>query len=99
MVSLLPLQLLYEEVMSHGSLLETIGKKGSGMAEHYVTRLEVQELQDHYAAIKEKSKVVGVTLSREEQQIKELINQRVGFTSVCIWITCRFLCLVREFVP
>lgn len=51
------LQLLSEEVLSHSSLLETIEAKGSGMAEHYVTQLELQELQDRYKLLKDRTRV------------------------------------------
>lgn len=55
--SLLILQLLSEEVLSHSSLLETIEVKGSGMAEHYVTQLELQELQERYKLLKDRTRV------------------------------------------
>ncbi|XP_063773938.1 nesprin-1 isoform X14 [Pseudophryne corroboree] len=48
--------LLNEEVLSHGSLLDTIEKKGSSMTEHYVTQLELQDLQERYNTLKEKTK-------------------------------------------
>lgn len=51
------LQLLYEEVLSHSSPLETIATKGSNMAEHYTTQQEVKQLQLRYDAIKDKAKV------------------------------------------
>uniref|UniRef100_A0A8D0G7I7 Uncharacterized protein n=1 Tax=Sphenodon punctatus TaxID=8508 RepID=A0A8D0G7I7_SPHPU len=41
-------KLLSEEVLSHSSLLETIEVKGTGMTEHYVTQLELQDLQERY---------------------------------------------------
>ncbi|KAM4679141.1 nesprin-1 isoform 4-T5 [Amazona ochrocephala] len=47
-------KLLNEEVLSHSSLLETIEVKGSGMAEHYVTQLELQDLQERYKLLKDK---------------------------------------------
>lgn len=53
-------QLLYEEVLSHSSPLETIATKGSNMAEHYTTQQEVQQLQCRYNALKEKAKVLTV---------------------------------------
>ncbi|CAB1447010.1 unnamed protein product, partial [Pleuronectes platessa] len=49
-------KLLYEEVLSHNSPLETIATKGSNMAEHYTTQQEVQQLQCRYSALKEKAK-------------------------------------------
>ncbi|XP_074043952.1 nesprin-1 isoform X5 [Macrotis lagotis] len=49
-------KLLNEEVLSHSSLLETIEVKGAGMTEHYVTQLELQDLQERYKAIKSRTK-------------------------------------------
>ncbi|XP_053736179.1 nesprin-1 isoform X10 [Synchiropus splendidus] len=49
-------KLLYEEVLSHSSPLETIGTKGSNMAEPCTTQHEVQQLQCQYNSIKEKAK-------------------------------------------
>lgn len=57
---LISFQLLYEEVLSHSSPLETIATKGSNMAEHYTTQQEVQQLQCRYNALKEKAKVLTV---------------------------------------
>lgn len=51
------LQLLSEEVLSHSSLLETIEVKGGGMAEHYVTQLELQDLQERYKFLKDRTRV------------------------------------------
>lgn len=51
------MQLLNEEVLSHSSLLETIELKGSGMAEHYVTQLELQDLQERYKLLKDRMRV------------------------------------------
>ncbi|XP_068533197.1 nesprin-1 isoform X4 [Anas acuta] len=47
-------KLLNEEVLSHSSILETIELKGSGMAEHYVTQLELQDLQERYKLLKDR---------------------------------------------
>lgn len=58
MSSLFSFQLLYEEVLSHSSPLETIATKGSNMAEHYTTQQEVQQLQCRYNTLKEKAKVL-----------------------------------------
>ncbi|XP_033368639.1 nesprin-1 isoform X3 [Parus major] len=49
-------KLLNEEVLSHNSLLETIEVKGKGMAEHYIAQLELQDLQERYKFLKEKTK-------------------------------------------
>lgn len=54
------LQLLYEEVLSHSSPLETIATKGSSMAEHCATQQEVQQLQSRYDSLKDKAKVPTV---------------------------------------
>lgn len=53
-------QLLYEEVLSHSSLLDTITVKGTNMAEHYVTQLELQDLQERYNNVKDNAKVYRV---------------------------------------
>ncbi|XP_009945808.1 PREDICTED: nesprin-1-like, partial [Leptosomus discolor] len=49
-------KLLSEEVLSHSSLLETIEAKGSGMTEHYVTQLELQDLQERYKFLKDRTR-------------------------------------------
>ncbi|XP_059684163.1 nesprin-1-like [Gavia stellata] len=49
-------KLLSEEVLSHSCLLETIEVKGSGMAEHYVTQLEFQDLQERYKFLKDRTR-------------------------------------------
>ncbi|XP_009975913.1 PREDICTED: nesprin-1-like, partial [Tauraco erythrolophus] len=49
-------KLLSEEVLSYSSLLETIEAKGSGMAEHYVTQLELQDLQERYKFLKDRTR-------------------------------------------
>lgn len=51
-------QLLYEEVLSHSSPLETIATKGSNMAEHCTTQQEVHQLQCRYNTVKDKAKVL-----------------------------------------
>lgn len=66
-------KLLYEEVLSHSSPLETIATKGSNMAEHYNTQQEVQQLQSRYNTLKEKaknavSKAKGLVLVHQEYQ-------------------------------
>ncbi|XP_026197444.1 nesprin-1 isoform X3 [Anabas testudineus] len=66
-------KLLYEEVLSHSSPLETISTKGSSMAEHYTTQQEVQQLQCRYNTVKEKaknavSKAKGLVLVHQEYQ-------------------------------
>ncbi|XP_028460256.1 nesprin-1 isoform X2 [Perca flavescens] len=66
-------KLLYEEVLSHSSPLETIATKGSNMAEHYTTQQEVQQLQCRYNTLKEKaknavSKAKGLVLVHQEYQ-------------------------------
>ncbi|XP_027896443.1 nesprin-1 isoform X8 [Xiphophorus couchianus] len=49
-------KLLYEEVLSHSSPLETIATKGSNMTEHCTTQQEVQQLQSRYNTLKENAK-------------------------------------------
>ncbi|XP_029965559.1 nesprin-1 isoform X1 [Salarias fasciatus] len=66
-------KLLYEEVLSHSSPLETIATKGSSMAEHGTTQQEVQQLQCRYNTLKEKaknavSKAKGLVLVHQEYQ-------------------------------
>ncbi|XP_038195664.1 nesprin-1 isoform X2 [Arvicola amphibius] len=57
-------KLLNEEVLSHSSLLETIEVKGAGMTEHYVTQLELQDLQERHQAIKERAKEAVTKLEK-----------------------------------
>ncbi|XP_029114386.1 nesprin-1 isoform X5 [Scleropages formosus] len=66
-------KLLHEDVLSHSSLLDTIVVKSSSMAEHYVTKLEVQDLQEHYMAVKDKAmhavdKAEELLLAHQEYQ-------------------------------
>ncbi|XP_060687754.1 nesprin-1-like isoform X2 [Hemiscyllium ocellatum] len=49
-------KLLYEDTRSHSRLLETIQAKGESMAQHYVSRLELQELQERFSNLSEKAK-------------------------------------------
>ncbi|XP_048062412.1 nesprin-1 isoform X1 [Megalobrama amblycephala] len=49
-------KLLYEEVLSHSSPLETIATKGSNMTEHTATQQEIQKLSERYTTIKDKAK-------------------------------------------
>uniref|UniRef100_A0A8C2KL13 Spectrin repeat containing, nuclear envelope 1a n=1 Tax=Cyprinus carpio TaxID=7962 RepID=A0A8C2KL13_CYPCA len=49
-------KLLYEEVLSHSSPLETIATKGSNVTEHTATQWEIQKLSERYTAIKVKAK-------------------------------------------
>uniref|UniRef100_A0A8V0XMZ4 Nesprin-1/3 spectrin repeats region domain-containing protein n=1 Tax=Gallus gallus TaxID=9031 RepID=A0A8V0XMZ4_CHICK len=65
-------KLLSEEVLSHSSLLETIEAKGSGMAEHYVTQLELQELQDRYKLLKDRTR-------EAVKKAEELLNLHQGY--------------------
>ncbi|KAG1946578.1 nesprin-1 [Pimephales promelas] len=48
-------KLLSEDVLSHSSVLDVISMKGSNMAEHYVTQLEIQDLQERYNIVKNKA--------------------------------------------
>jgi len=54
---LLLFQLLYEEVLSHLTLLDTITAKGADIAENYVSQLELQDLQERYGTIKDNAMV------------------------------------------
>lgn len=71
-------QLLYEEVLSHTSLLETIATKGSNLPEHSATQQEVQKLSEQYGAIKDKAKVC----LRNELRMK--IRVRFGVKRVLV---------------
>ncbi|XP_042156778.1 nesprin-1 isoform X2 [Oncorhynchus tshawytscha] len=66
-------KLLYEEVLSHSSPLETIATKGSNMAEQYTTHQEVHSLQERYTAITDKAKAAvykakDLVLAHQEYQ-------------------------------
>uniref|UniRef100_A0A8K9XYB1 Spectrin repeat containing nuclear envelope protein 1 n=1 Tax=Oncorhynchus mykiss TaxID=8022 RepID=A0A8K9XYB1_ONCMY len=66
-------KLLYEEVLSHRSPLETIATKGSNMAEQYTTHQEVHSLQERYTAITDKAKAAvykakDLVLAHQEYQ-------------------------------
>lgn len=50
-------QLLYEEVLSHNTLLDTITAKSASIAENYVAQLELQDLQERYNTIKDNAMV------------------------------------------
>lgn len=65
--SVFVLQLLSEEVLSHSSLLETIEVKGSGIAEHYVTQLELQDLQERYKFLKDRTKVQFYLITLQDE--------------------------------
>lgn len=56
----LTLQLLYEEVLSHSTLLDTISAKSASIAENYVAQLELQDLQERYNSIKDNA-MVGIS--------------------------------------
>lgn len=59
-------QLLHEEVVSHSTLLETIAAKGASMAEHYVTQLELQDLQERYNTVKDNAMVMSLITLAEQ---------------------------------
>ncbi|XP_062858462.1 nesprin-1 isoform X4 [Trichomycterus rosablanca] len=63
-------KLLYEEVLSHSSLLETIATKGSNMAEHLATQQEVHKLSERYEVTKDKAKAA---VSKAEELV--LVHQ------------------------
>ncbi|RXM34940.1 Nesprin-1 [Acipenser ruthenus] len=67
-------KLLHEEVLSHNSLLETIDMKGSSMAQHYETQLEIQDLQERYSTVKDKAK--GSVVKAEELVLAHQEYQR-----------------------
>ncbi|XP_013912844.1 PREDICTED: nesprin-1-like [Thamnophis sirtalis] len=47
-------KLLKEEIFSHSTLLEAIEVKSTGMTEHYVTQLELQDLREKYQLLKDR---------------------------------------------
>uniref|UniRef100_A0A8C5RJ37 Spectrin repeat containing nuclear envelope protein 1 n=1 Tax=Laticauda laticaudata TaxID=8630 RepID=A0A8C5RJ37_LATLA len=47
-------KLLKEEIFSHSTLLEAIEVKSTGMTEHYVTQLELQDLHERYQLLKDR---------------------------------------------
>lgn len=53
-------QLLYEEVLSHNTLLDTITAKSSCISENFVTQLELQDLQERYNSVKDNAMVTKV---------------------------------------
>lgn len=62
---LLFFQLLYEEVLSHNTLLDTITAKSSCISENFVTQLELQDLQERHNSVKDNvmvSKVLRFSL-------------------------------------
>ncbi|XP_078239370.1 nesprin-1 isoform X9 [Pogona vitticeps] len=59
-------KLLKEEVFSHNTLLETIETKGLGMTEHYVTQLELQDLQERYQFLKDR---IMETITKAEKMV------------------------------
>lgn len=50
-------QLLYEEVLSHNTLLDTIAAKSSCISENFVTQLELQDLQERHNSVKDNAMV------------------------------------------
>ncbi|KAJ7342117.1 hypothetical protein JRQ81_009049, partial [Phrynocephalus forsythii] len=59
-------KLLKEEVFSHNTLLETIETKGLDMTEHYVTQLELQDLQERYQCLKDR---ITDTVTKAEEMV------------------------------
>lgn len=55
-------QLLYEEVLSHSTLLDTITAKSASITENYVTQLELQDLQERYNTIKDNAMVISIRI-------------------------------------
>lgn len=53
-------QLLYEDILSHNTLLETITAKSARITENYVAQLELQELQERYNTVKDNAMVIIV---------------------------------------
>uniref|UniRef100_A0A8B9L7P1 Spectrin repeat containing, nuclear envelope 1a n=1 Tax=Astyanax mexicanus TaxID=7994 RepID=A0A8B9L7P1_ASTMX len=63
-------KLLYEEVLSRSSPLDTIATKGSNMTEHSATQQEVHKLNERYEAVKAKAKAA---VSKAEELV--LVHQ------------------------
>lgn len=51
-------QLLYEEVLTHNTLLDTITAKSASITENYVAQLELQDLQERYNTVKDNAMVI-----------------------------------------
>ncbi|PIO02913.1 hypothetical protein AB205_0113040, partial [Aquarana catesbeiana] len=77
------LELLNEEVVSHGSLLDTIEKKGSSMTEHYVTQLELQDLQERYSALQKKTKEA---ISKADKIVSDHQDYQKGLRTFDDWL-------------
>ncbi|XP_038626046.1 nesprin-1 isoform X2 [Tachyglossus aculeatus] len=76
-------KLLSEEVLSHANLLETIEMKGVGMTEHYVTQLELQDLQERYSTIKDRTKEAVTKSERIVRLHQEYQNDLKAFE---VWL-------------
>lgn len=73
------MQLLYEEVLSHNTLLDTITAKTVNIAENYVTQLELQDLQERYNNIKDNAMVIrkGMCTSLHSESYLKYISASV----------------------
>lgn len=60
-------QLLYEEVLSHSTLLDTITAKSDSISENFVTQLELQDLQERYNTIKDSTMVTTTKWCQNSQ--------------------------------
>ncbi|XP_045574102.1 nesprin-1 isoform X3 [Salmo salar] len=76
-------KLLYEEVLSHSSLLDTITMKGANMAEHYVTQLELQDLQERYNNVKDNAKS---TMGKAEELVQAHQEYQRGLHVFEVWL-------------
>lgn len=54
--------MLYEEVLSHNTLLETITAKSASISENFVSQLELQDLQERYNTIKDSALVMQLRI-------------------------------------
>ncbi|KAJ0008744.1 hypothetical protein NQD34_016159 [Periophthalmus magnuspinnatus] len=76
-------KLLYEEVLSHNALLETITAKSLSISENYVTQLELQDLQERYNTIKDNAmKGVG----KAEELVKAHQEYQRGLHAFEEWL-------------
>ncbi|XP_045150652.1 nesprin-1 [Echinops telfairi] len=76
-------KLLNEEVLSHSSLLETIEVKRAGMTEHYVTQLELQDLQERYRAVQERAKEA---VAKSEKRVRRHQEYQRELHAFEVWL-------------
>ncbi|TNM95813.1 hypothetical protein fugu_016896 [Takifugu bimaculatus] len=76
-------KLLYEEVLSHNTLLDTITAKSACISENFVTQLELQDLQERYNAVKDNAmRAVG----KAEELVKAHQEYQHGLHTFEDWL-------------